>query len=227
MLKIVIHSVQKAQLVKDDLVREIHGVLDAYIEKANYVYCHKQTVCHVLLSCEGSTEFRTTYPRPHFHQPPVDLEREHGFKGIAGNYKLPEGLKASELQGYGEILRHAAQAGELSVDEMNEKFDEVLLSLAARNPQLAKLNPGDDWLGRYNIVLGVASEFNVKDIQFFLDTFPDIAPKDDQGHYARLWENIRGLPLIWMPAPDTLISIATQMQGRAIEQKLLPKWNAG
>lgn len=213
--------------MKDDLVREIHGVLAAYVERANYVFCHKDTVCHVLLSCEGDTQFRTTYPRPHFHQPPVDLEREHGFKGIAGNYKLPEGLKASELQGYGEILRHAAQAGELSVEEMNEKFDEVLLSLAARNPQLARLDPGEDWLGRYNIVLGIASEFNPQDIQFFLDIYPDIAPKDDGGHYAKLWENIRGLPLVWMPAPDTLISIATQMQGKIIEPKPLPKWNAG
>jgi len=213
--------------VKDDLVREIHGVLDAYVEKANFVYCHKDTVCHVLLSCDGSTEFRTTYPRPHFHQPPVDLEREHGFTGIAAHYKLPEGLKASELQGYGEILRHAAQAGELSVEAMNEKFDEVLLSLAARNPQLAKLDPGEDWLGRYNIVLGIASEFNPKDIQFFIDTYPDIVPKDGAEHYTKLWENIRGLPLVWMPAPDTLISIATQMQGQVIEQKPLPKWDAG
>ncbi len=210
--------------MKDDLVRDIQGVLAAYVEKANYAYCHMNTVCNVLLSCDGSTEFRTTYPRPHFHQPPVDLEREQGFKGIAGHYKLPEGLRPSELQGYGEILRHAAQAGELSVEAMNEKFDEVLLSLASRNPQLAKLDPGADWLGRYNIVLGIASEFNVKDIQFFIDTFPDIVPQGDNGEYTKLWENLRGLPLVWMPAPDTLISIATQMQGRVIEQKPLPKW---
>lgn len=223
----VIRSSKKAAFVKDDLVREIHGVLDAYIEKADYVYCHKNTVCHVLLSCEGGIQFRTTYPRPLFHQPPADLEREHGFIGIAGHYKMPAGLTPAQLQGYGEILRHAAQAGELSTDAMNEKFDEVLLALAARNPQLAKLDPGTDWLGRYNIVLGVASDFNVKDIQFFLDTYPDITPKDDKGQYTQLWENIRGLPLVWMPAPETLIDIATQMQGRVLEQKLLPKWNLG
>ncbi|HYD19675.1 MAG TPA: hypothetical protein VEF76_14480 [Patescibacteria group bacterium] len=206
--------------MKDDLVREIHETLDAYVAKADMCFRHGGTVCNVLLSQDGDTTMRTTYPRPFFNQPPLDFEKKWGVTGIAGHYRLPKGLTAPELQGYGEVLRHGALTGDISAEAMNDKLDQLISALAARNPTLKGINPGDDFLGRYNVVLGVASEFNAKDIQFFIDTYPDIAPRNDSGRYERLWEPLKGIDILWMPAPETLQSIAQQLNRAPVTQNV-------
>lgn len=196
----------------DPLVKEIRQVLQYYASRADYAYAHGKLTCHVLLATEeDGVKLTTTWPRPHFHQPPVQLEKALGVTGIAGHYHMPEGLHASQLQGYAEVLRHAAVTGEISYATMDDKLDQVLGALVARNPELGGLVPGQDKLARYNIVLGVASEFNVKDIQYFIDYFPDLADPPG-GRYDEAWRNVQKFhPICWIPAPETMFALERQV----------------
>lgn len=198
----------------DELIRDIHETLERYKSCATYAYKQDGVICHVLVATEeAGFEMRTTWPRANFYQPPLDLEKTQGMTGIAGNYKMPEGLSHVELQAYGEVLRHAELAGDISADTMNDKFDQLLGALEARNPQLSTIRQTEDKLSRYNVILGIASEFNPKDIQFFIGAYPAFAAPDDPD-YDATWSRIAHLQLAWIPAPETLKEIDRQLQAQ-------------
>ncbi len=195
----------------DDLVKEICETLERYKACATYAYIQDGVVSHVLVAKEeAGFELRTTWPRSNFYQPPCDLEKKFGMTGIAGNYKMPEGLTPVELQAYGEIMRHAELVGDISACVMNDKLDQLLGALEARNPQLGGLRQTDDKLSRYNTILGIASEFNPKDIQSFIDDYPGLAKPD--ADYDAVWSRVAHLQLSWIPAPETLKEIDRQLQ---------------
>lgn len=214
----------------DPLVKEIRQVLQHYAAHAHYAYKHGNMTCHVLLATEDDgCKLTTTWPRPHFHQPPLQLEKALGVTGVAGHYHMPEGLHASQLQGYAEVLRHAATVGEMSWRTVDDKLDQVIGALTARNPELASLKPGGDRLARYNIVLGVASEFNAKDIQYFIDFYPDLAVSPG-GDYDRAWRHVQyHFPLSWIPAPETLFTVEKQIcrpgYTPKVKQQKLPRFS--
>lgn len=205
----------------DELVREMHGTIEAYKEKALYAYKQAGMVCHVLEAQDEGFTLRTTFPRATFYQSPVQMEQEHGLTGISGGYKMPDGLSHLELQAYAEILRHAHVAGDITKDQMNDKFDQVLGMLTARNPQIAEIKPGSETLSRYNTVLGIASEYNPKDIQHFLDGESAGNMLGTDPAYDAAWGKVKDLTLTWIPAIDTLNEIARQMDAKPALSKFM------
>ena len=209
----------------DDLTRDILQTIEFYKAEATPVtsarhgtyYC-LAAICPVL-----GMEVKISFPRPMFHRPPLQTEARYGLRDIAGHYKLPAGLDPIDLQSYVEIMAHATRSGEISAELMNDRFDELLTAITARNPALEKLrlDPADVE-ARYDALMGIASDFNVADIQHFLDTKNADAVGDPslEAFNQKLGNNF-WMP--WIPAPETLMRMEQQFTFRGRFLKPLPQ----
>lgn len=162
-------------------------------------------------------EWETPIPDPEFSQPPRTVEKEHGFTGIAGRYHLPEDLSAEDIQTYSILVRNLAWQGDYSIEDCLGKLSELHQALVGRNPELADIryNPQDPH-AVYDIVLGVASAFNVADIQHFLNMNPESEPNYHASLRDPDWKKLhdalraRGVDPFWVPARQTLENMHLQ-----------------
>jgi len=199
----------------DDLVRDIHETLQHYQTLAEKkTHASGREYYSLSAECPAYGAMVTvSFPRPTFHQPPLDAEEKYGLSGIAGRYAMPQGLKPVELQAYAEVLGHAVRAGHISADVQQEKFEEVLTALTARNPGLAELRldpTQEDAL--QDALIGIASDFNVTDMQRFHDT----QGLDDLTTEIAMDFNKKfpGVALNWLPAPETFEKVTAQLEAR-------------
>lgn len=199
----------------DDLVRDIHETLRHYESLAEKKTHASGRIYYSLSADCPSYGARVTvsFPRPTFHQPPRDAETQYGLTGLAAHYVMPAGLKPVELQAYAEVLGHAVRAGDLSLTEQQEKLGEVFLALEARNPVLAQLRLDplqEDAL--QDALIGIASDFNVTDMQRFHDT----QGLDDLTTAVAMDFNKKfpGVALNWLPAPETFEKVTAQLEAK-------------
>lgn len=161
-------------------------------------------------------------PDRDFCQPAADFEKSHGLTGIAQQYNLPEGLSPRDLQSYA-MLSWRWAANSVAAQPL-EKITEVWNLLAAYNPELKKLvyDPQDkDTL--YHMIMGVASAYNIDDIQHFIAN-PTSSYKgwemEASPEFIKLTEVFNRcaaperLKMEWVAAPATLQSI----QGKILKK---------
>jgi hypothetical protein len=196
------------------LVRGIRETLEFYKSRADRTFEEGGETRYVLraYSADNKAEVLITFPRPYFYQSPLDAEAKYGFTGLAGNYRMLPGLPAIELQAYAEVMWHAEMKGDISAREMNDNLGRVFGALAALNPQLESLRVPDDKMALYNTLIGVASEYNPHDIQYFLDTVN--SPMSSDPAYFNLWKNLGELEVTWIPGPETLVSMDRQLSAQ-------------
>ncbi len=209
----------------DDLVTDMLQTIEFYKDEATRteslrygVYYSLCAICPVV-----GVEVKISFPRPMFHQPPLQTEARYGLRDIAGHYRLPAGLAPIDLQAYAEIMAHATRKEEISAEMMNGRFDELLAAITARNPKLEKLrlDPADAD-ARYDALMGIASDFNVADIQHFLDTkkVDSLGDPSLEAFNKKIGNNF-WMP--WIPAPETLASMEQQFTYRGRFLKPLPQ----
>ena len=155
-------------------------------------------------------------PPRSFSQPPLELEEGYGFRNLAGHYKMPDGITAADLQSYGQVMLHAQMRDEITNREMQQKLQRVIDRLTELNPQLKELRPDPhDFDARYDTVLGIASDFNVKDMNFWLSGNTGTVAQQNPVWNAMETSIIgRGIPLKWVASMDTLQSVDAQLNQR-------------
>jgi hypothetical protein len=178
------------------------------------------------------------------HQPPYRFEKATGLKGIGGNYKYPASMNAVQFDDAWtwtfiqkenrQILPTALVAAGIALPEYPRRMDindymatlpqpvqgmyrNVWDELVALNPQLkgVRVDKGD--IGQvYDAINGVASGFNVTDINYYLEA--------DSSREARLKyfahpliakiDEESGAHMCWIAAPETLQQVSLQLDER-------------
>jgi len=164
-----------------------------------------------------------------FCKPPVEFEKKHGLKGISHNYKIPAGLTSQELQIYTMIT---LKRDDIAKSERKEKLLETYNLLISLNPILNEVKKIPDNVNDlYHLILGVASSFNIDDInQFVFNSTPSIKglEMEQTPEFKKLSKVFNmnscamsqrlGIPhLGWLASPKTLNDISNKM----LEQKLI------
>jgi hypothetical protein len=143
------------------------------------------------------------------YQPPVDFENTYGLDGISQPYLLPEGLTSADLQTYALLIRQT----EITAVQRLGKMTAVWGILAAYNPELEKLSYQPQDAGMlYHMVMGVASAFNVSDIQHFISSPSKVKARvmENSPEFIKLTDVFNryaasGQPNFkWVAAPATL-----------------------
>ncbi|MCE9507290.1 MAG: hypothetical protein K8R48_03100 [Alphaproteobacteria bacterium] len=164
-------------------------------------------------------------PDRDFCQPPVDFEKKYSLTGVSQRYRLPEGLSPRDLQNYA-LLSWRKES--LTVAEQQERLAGVWHLLTAYNPELNKvLHDPQDTDTLFHAIMGVASAFNIEDIQGFISsaTQPHRAwEMEKTSEFIKLTEvfNHYAIPdrlnLRWVASPVTL---------RSIRDKIIRKYRCG
>jgi hypothetical protein len=139
-------------------------------------------------------------------QPPVEFEKTCGLAGISQHYILPEGLTSADLQTYALLL------GQTETGQRLEKLTEVWDALVSCNPELKKISSSPRGaVSLYHRVMGVASAFNISDIQHFISSPGAKAQEMEKSpEFKKLTEVFNRyaapekLNLKWVAAPETL-----------------------
>ena len=198
----------------DDLVKEIRAAIDRFKTRGDVFTCEKtgRATFKVTTAEAGMLDHELYIPNPYFTQPPLALESRFGFSNIAGRYALPAGLDAENLQTYANVLRHQNIAGEISEAVYDGKLGEVLAALIARNSDLANIDIKEGVpQQKFDVILGVASAFNVKDIQSYLDGL-DRGTAMRDARYKTAFESVQEVTRVdWTPCFSTLDNIARQI----------------
>jgi hypothetical protein len=153
------------------LVREAYATVRRYrrLAEERKVGADGKTY-YVLQTKSGVSTIPLYLPLRSFRQAPLELEKKFGLSNIAGRYKMPKRLSAQKLQEYTQVLWHAEMRGDITEDQMLEKMGLMRALLEVQNPEIKKLKiQPDDRFGLYDVLLGVASDFNIRDIQSWLD----------------------------------------------------------
>ncbi|MEZ0260217.1 MAG: hypothetical protein ACAH80_04365 [Alphaproteobacteria bacterium] len=168
---------------------------------------------YVLQTKSGISTIPLYLPLRHFSQPPKKVEKKLGITGIGGHYKMPRRLTPHSLQAYTQVLWHAEMRGDITEETMLEKMGKVRALLEAHNPELKKLaiRPGDSF-GLYDLLLGVASDFNTRDIQSWLDGNTGTVVRKDPAWQALNAQIEKTVPLFWVPTMETMREIENQIE---------------
>jgi hypothetical protein len=178
------------------------------------------------------------------HMPAYRFEKASGLKGIAGNYKYPGGLNPvqfddawtwtfysnGETQLYptalvdrGIALPRVGAREEISEylartpREIQDAFQGVLDELIALNPELKGVRVDRKNIGMvYDVINGVASGFNVNDINYYLEADnSDTARRAYFEDPRRLRiENETGARPCWIASPQTLDLVCLKLDER-------------
>ncbi|MBI3440267.1 MAG: hypothetical protein HY052_00400 [Proteobacteria bacterium] len=157
-----------------------------------------------------------------FLQPPVDFEMQHHLTKIAQHYHLPEGLSPDNLQTYALLLTRRKDMSEAArLDKMTAICDALIVA----NPALQRLqcDTARFWTA-YHVVMGVASAFNIDDIQHFLNGQGKPEPAGVRmenslefksltsvfNRYAAARHMAPDLDMFWVASPTTLQNIRDQ-----------------
>lgn len=208
----------------DPQVRNILETVERYKAKADVIEQQSDgSPRHTLMTrSPGGSLLYLYLPPRRFVQPPRILEERYGLSGLAGHYKMPEGLKAADLESYAQVMSHAQMRGDITNREMQKKLQDAIDLLAAHNPELKNLKPGShDFDARFDILMGVASDFNVKDIQFYLDGNSGGVARQNPA-WAALESKIQSrVPMAWIPSMDTMQKIDAQTEQRVARKPRL------
>ena len=148
------------------------------------------------------------------HQPARDFESRTRFKGIAGRYIFPQGVKPLVLEE--ELVR--TKKGE----SFEAKFGGVFRDLLILNPDLHRLRFDKSSPRQfYSTMLGITSGFNVDDINYFVDLISKGEPpafhlRSDPRLNAlfRQAEHRADAPIEWVPSPETLGTVHRKLDAR-------------
>ena len=188
-----------------------------------------------------------------YYQPPIEFEQQHGLTGISGGYIYPKSADDLEDSVVNHVLNDLKIVAQFNIkklkgkiprnasgldyyhghrrDYLNGIFDE-LLSL---NPVLSGINfDRNDDTQLTNVIRGIASGFNVSDINYYLKCLGqggvmELAVNCDGTELERkalekqiqlkLGENpLTGIG--WVASPETLQKIWDQVQERVAERVL-------
>ncbi len=198
------------------LVTHMLGTVEDWKRRGDVVMRYGEAVHVVRSRQQDGSLIEMSLPNPAFGQPPVTFERREKVTGISETYDLPDGLSPQKLDSYVMTVMHARLSCMLDPDEAAERLTGVFDLLAESNPQLKKLAfDRQDWHKGYHALMGVASAFNVQDIQYWLDNTTGMTIRKDEAYDALRSETAEIAGNIgWRPAPDTLRDIR-----RRIEEK--------
>lgn len=209
----------------DDLTREILHFIDRYRAKAakaggltdsNHMLLHA-----IALDPRG---LALPVPKNDFCQPPMVLEEKTGLRGLGVDWKMPAGLRPVELQIYGMLLAHAMECGDLSRAQGQGRMFEACMALAVRNPPLQALRlDGKDTRKLYDVMLGVASGFNVDDMQHYLDGKVFYISQRDpewQSRNTQLGGLLQGHHIGWVMSIATMDAALAQLAAPAAKPAL-------
>lgn len=197
----------------DELVREIREKIEECRQKGRPAVSKKTGEPVSLFETRyRGTICDTEIPNTHFSRPPVDFEKKSGLTGIAGQYHMPAGLTPSDVQTYSILIRNLTFQEDYTVEECLGKLTELHQALIGRNSQMEQIryNPLDPHTV-FDIILGVASGFNIKDIQHYIDGNNwSLSMKDPK--YKELYEKIDSQAHIyWVPCMETLKEMDRQL----------------
>ncbi len=211
-----------AGIIMNRLVREMLETLVRYRERAVPELHSSGKQVHVFNSVAGAIPLKLAFPNPDFTQPPRELEKKLGLSGLAGNYYMPSGMKAEALQTYVLALRQMGLRGEVTVQQETHRLAQIFALLVADNRVLDALCVDKhDRQKIYEVVRGITSGYNVRDIQFFHDVRSGAQARQDPA-YAALWTEVaqQGVDLTgWIPAPSTLRDIRQQLAAKSLQSK--------
>lgn len=194
------------------LVREAYATIRRYkrLAEERKVGTDGKTY-YVLQTKSGVSTIPLFLPLRSFRQAPLELERKFGLRGIAGRYKMPKRLSPQKLQEYTQVLWHAEMRGDITEEQMLEKMNQMRALLETHNPEIKKLKiqPGDNF-GLYDLLLGVASDFNTRDIQSWLDGNTGTVVRKNATWQALNQKLEKTAPLYWVPALETMQDIDRQ-----------------
>jgi hypothetical protein len=196
------------------LVREAYATIRHYkrVAEERKVGTDGKTY-YVLQTKSGGSTIPLFLPLRSFRQAPLELEKQFGLAGIAGRYKMPKRLTAKTLQAYTQVLWHAEMRGDITEEQMLEKMNRMRALLETHNPEIKKLKiQPDDRFGLYDVLLGVASDFNTRDIQSWLDGNTGTVVRKDPAWQALNVKLEKTAPLYWVPAMDTMRDIDRQYE---------------
>lgn len=169
-----------------------------------------------------------------FSQPPIDTEQKYNLTGISGSYTMPSGVDAETLQDYVINIREDAFENRMTTDERFKRMDDIVDALEQLNPALESLTYNRDSMRDiYSVVLGVASAFNTKDIQHFLDMSltgkPNFLASLETPAWKELHDTLRrtDIEFYWVPASETMQDIIRQTQKLDIKNTSSPKIKRG
>lgn len=197
-----------------EVVEEMLKSIEEFKKKAEFTTTLADgTKVHVVKSpmADGNM-LEMRLPLPDFQQAPLELEQQFGLKGVAGHYKLPKGLSAIDLQTYAMTQMHLEMRGEITKEVMEQNLTRVRTMLEKLNPQLKALETlPNSATGAYDVILGVASEFNPKDIQSFLDGKNGaMAARDTE--WASLNNKLSTkMRMDWVPSMETMENMERQV----------------
>ncbi len=167
-------------------------------------------------------------PDPDFARPAPDFEKRNRLTGISGQYTFPDHLQPTEIQAYAMALNHAAMRGDITSATRLEKMENLHAALVRHTPDLARLKvpEGNRTQALYDIALGSASGYNIKDIQFYISGNNGVVAGKDPT-YKTLLDQVHAHDRPeWVPAPETLENINRQMEQRhapAAHSRVSPK----
>ena len=208
----------------DDLAREILETIEAFKKQGQKKHDSRTGVLCSNVLFENTVlkfSYEVKIPDPEFEQPPVLFEKKYGFQGISRQYCLPKGLSCADLQIYALLLqRRIDTTQEQRLGKMTEVWD----ALITRNLSLERLrgNPEDsDTL--FHIIMGVASAFNVNDIQHYIVSGESAHREmEESSLFKKLCTvfNNENPDLRWVASPETLQMIYDCRRGNHLGPRL-------
>lgn len=160
-------------------------------------------------------------PNPHFSQPAIDAERRYGLSGIGRQYRMPEGLTPQELESYSSIVCHAVTHGEMSGEDALCRFQRVKAALSMLTPELQTLAFDEQNVYIFgDFFNGIASAFNVSDIQSYLVNITGHVTGNISG-YGEMESRLalQGYDFSWVPSMKTLQEIDLQISEKLKRDK--------
>ena len=206
-------------------VREVYATIRRYkkLAEERKVGADGKTY-YVLQTKSGVSTIPLYLPLRHFSQPPRQVEDKLGITGVAGHYKMPRRLTPQTLQAYAQVLWHAEMRGHITEEENLEKMGKVRALLETLNPELKKLTVrSGSAFDLYDVLLGVASDFNTRDIQSWLDGNTGTVVRKDAAWAALNAKIEKTLPLYWVPTMETMQHIDKQIEMKkayAVQEEL-------
>lgn len=150
------------------------------------------------------------------------FEEEAGLKGIAAAYAFPDNMNATEFDHWAGAYCSLTDDNTLSEQR---HLKNVWQKLQALNPELQRVETGDECDFLRDAIYGTASLYNPDDLSFFIDfkkhvdsdmvryfsmQHKDYAARDkfitDRTNIARQW----------VAGPETLMRIQEQVAGRPV-----------
>ena len=166
-------------------------------------------------------------PDPYFSQPAVEFEENYNVKGISQNYILPQGISADTLQSYMLINRFRT---DIDQKEKIKNSNAVYKTITKLNPVLKKINDKiENNDQKYFLIMGVASAFNLDDIDTFIFRKSLKTPVDKMESSLE-FKNLTAtfnrynkdegaeLELYWIAAPQTLKTIRKTLKNSLIQR---------